>query len=159
MSRISELNYKLSTLNVQKSNIISELDVYNQRRRDIESVIQSLTSAVDGHYGDVNKYANEIIDEIAEAIIGAVCVSCIQSDVESGKEKGSGSDGNIVQALNDLRNELSRISQKVNSLNSELSSVKSRISSTNSDIRTENRRIAEEKVKRLAEKAAEAFGR
>lgn len=158
MSRLSDLNYRLSTLNARKSNIISELNMYDHRRRDVESLINKLIDVTDGHYGDVNKYANKIVDQISSAIIGSICVSVIQSDVSGGKEKGSGSDAKIVQALNDLRAELSRIRQKVNSLNSELNSVRSRISSTHGDIAAENRRIAEERARRLAEEAAKALG-
>lgn len=151
MSYLSNLNSQLNRLTGQKSSIESSLRTYNQRRKDIETLIKNLTNTVDDSYGTVNKYGTNITDIIYGAIKGSICSSNISSSVSSGKEKGSGSDGNVVTALNSLRNELNSVNRKINDLNSDLNSVNRQISSTKSAISSEKNRIAEEEARKRQE--------
>lgn len=151
MSYLSNLNSQLNRLTNQKSGVESNLRKYNQRKKDIEALIKNLTNTVDDSYNSVNKYGANITNIIYSAIKGSVCSSNIASSVSSDMEKGSGSDGNVVTALNSLRSELSSVNRKINDLNSDLSSIKRQISSTKSAVSSEKRRIAEENARKAQE--------
>ena len=106
--------------------------------------------------GTVNKYGTNIINNISSAVSGSKCSGIIASAVSAGNEKGSGSDGNVVTALNDLKSELSRVSQKINDLDSDLIDTNNQISSTNAAISAEKSRLAAEAARKAAEAAAKA---
>lgn len=149
MSYLDNLNFQLSRLTSQKSSIESSLRTYNQRKKDIETLIKNLTNTVDGSYSSMNKYGTNITDIIYGAIKGSTCSAKISTSVSSDKEKDSGSDGNVTTALSFLRSELSSANQKINDLDSDLNNVNRQISSTKSAISTEKKRIAEEEAKKL----------
>ncbi len=151
MNYLGNLNSQLNSLTSQKSSIESSLRTYNQRKKDIETLIKNLTNTVDDSYGSVNKYGTNITNIIYGAIEGSTCSSNISTAVSADKEKGSGSDGNVVTALNSLRSELSSVNRKINELNSDISSVNRQISSTKSAISSEKRRIAAEEAKKAQE--------
>lgn len=147
MSYLSNLNSQLNQLTNQQAGIKSSLSTNKQRKKDLEGLIKSLTNTVDRAYGSVNKYATNITDEIYDAIKGSVCSSNIYSAVSSGKEKSSDSDGNVVTALNSLRNELNGVNTKIDNLNNDLSYVNRQISNTKSAISSEKRRKAKDALK------------
>lgn len=153
MSTLSNLNSRLKNLNVQKDSLKSSLNIYNQRKRDIEGLIRTLTNVVDNNYGAVNRYASSIANNISGAIKGSGCVVSIGTSVSDGKEKGSSSDGNIVSALNDLRSELNQVNTKINNLNADLTSVNNQVSNTRTDITNEKIRLAREAARKAEEEA------
>lgn len=156
MSVLNSLNVKLSQLKAKKREIEADLKLYRQRKKDVEELIRELINVVDNKYGTVNKYGTNIINNISSAVSGSKCLGTIASAVSVGNEKGSGSDGNVVTALNDLKSELSRVNQKINDLNSDLIDTNNQISSTNAAISAERSRLAAEAARKAAEAAAKA---
>ncbi|MGN9055980.1 hypothetical protein ACTNA4_05845 [Bariatricus sp. HCP28S3_A7] len=153
MSTLSNLNSRLTNLNDQKNSLKSSLNIYNQRKKDIEGLIRTLTNVVDNNYGIVNRYASSIANNISGAIKGSGCVVSIETSVSDGKEKESSSDGNIVSALNGLRSELNQVNTKINNLNADLTSVNNQISNTRTDITNEKIRLAREAARKAEEEA------
>ena len=152
MSRLSDLESKLSRLKNQKKSLESNLKTYNARKKDVEKIRDKLVDVADSNYDDVNKFINKICDDAAGGVKGTSFGTNVYDSVNRSKEKSSGGDKNVTTALSDLRSELSNINKKIGNWESELADVKRQIDNTEQDIREERKREAEETVKKVLDK-------
>lgn len=144
MSTLSNLESRLSRLKSQKKSIESNLSTYRDRKKDVEKIRDKLVDVVDDSYGGINKIVGNICDGVFGAIVGSLFGTNVNSSVTESKEKGSGSDSQVINALNDLRTELSNINKKINNWENDLASVKRQIDNTEREIREERKRKLEE---------------
>lgn len=114
-------------LKAQRKKKKSSFNTYAKRRNSIRDIVNKIDNKFDDDIRDINKQISNCISELQHGLKGTNRVTQICSDMESAKEKGTGSDSKISSCRSNLSSEISRCQGKINTLDSEIRSLESQI--------------------------------
>lgn len=134
MSRVSELEARLSRLKNQKKNTESSRKSYKARREDLEKIIKKLVDVTDDSYGDINRFVRGISEDLRSSIKGSRFADNLEGAVNDSKESSSSSDKNISEALSNLRAELQKVKSKIEGYDNDIASLRRQINNTESEL-------------------------
>lgn len=127
MSEIDIIKNKIKNLRSKKSNIETQIDKYEKRKKEISKIIDKLQDVKDDGCEDVNKYVSDISSNLDSGLKGARSVNIINNAIKSHKEKMS--DTYLSSAESNLWKELRKIEEEIDELNDDIRSTNDELSS------------------------------
>lgn len=137
----------ISSLRKERAEKEKERNIYRKRKNSIYPIINNIDNRFDDDVKDINVQIIDCFYELAQGLKGCDATDSISTNMESCKQKISGSDSYLSSARSNLSAEINRCQEEIDRLDSEIRSINNEIRNLEEEMRRqeeEERRQKEE---------------